>query len=407
MAADESNQRQDWAWLNRALFGVEAGFVGGGRSLWPGAQDTKRWAVLPNTSAPRRLVPGERRAAAASFANVHDGMGDTRRRVGRATQRAVGLGAPLGASGTATLPERLGVGGDSGDSVLADLAGRLGVDASGHVAITLGPRRYNRKPVVQLIDASGHTQAFIKIACDEVTDRFVVTEAQWLERAAATHGHTFAALRPPEVLDDWEWKGRRVLAVAPIHPDQHRPDLLDADRLRSLANDIASIGPTVETTLADAASIDRVTAAAAAAHDDALIAATESVVSTWGDVAVTVGPWHGDLTPWNTISTTSHTALLDWEFAADAMPVGADLIHHHVMVDTHLRDVSIDAALRAVRQRLPELLDGFANRTATDGLFAVYLLELARRDAHLVAHNAPTTGFGSAALAIISESVAA
>jgi len=401
VAADIADNPDDWTWLNQALFGVDAGFAPAARRL---RARSGSWAVLPNATAPRRLVPADRAAAAASFANVHDAMSANRLRAGRLTQRLVGMGAPLSMSGSTALPASVGLGGDRANSVLADLAGRLGVGARGSVAITLGPRRYNRKPVVQLIDERGTTRAFVKIACNDVTDRFVATEAAWLERAGSPGGDDgFGVLRPPEVLGDWEWHGRRVLAVAPIHPTAHRPELLDADRLQALATDIASIGPTVQATLAEAECVGRVRAVAEAVGDDRLVHTADVVVDHWGDQTLALAPWHGDLTPWNTITSPGHTALLDWEFAADAMPIGADLIHHHVMVDTHLNGVAITAALRSVRSRIPALLRGFANENATDPTLALYLLELARRDAHLVSHEAPTTGFGQAALDLLDE----
>ncbi len=128
----------------------------------------------------------------------------------------------------------------------------------------------------------------------------------------------------------------------------------------------------------------------------------DRITATFGDRMVTCGTWHGDFSPWNMISTSASTALIDWEFMSDQMPVGSDLLHHRVMVATHLRDEPVEAPLTELVEQadnLPELHSlNFASEQHRPHLVG-YFLELMRRDFERFRGGRPVTGFGAPAAA--------
>lgn len=393
----------DLSWLNSALFAA-GGFEPAARSGAAG----KRWAPLPNAESPRRLVPTEPRAARGAMGNRHDAMSQARRIAGSLSQRIVATGVPgrIVRQPIALSPE-LCVGGDSAASVLAMIAEVLNQARVGDavdVAVTLGPRRYNRKPVVQFLDGAGQTIAFAKIACDAVTSNFVAHETTWIEKMATSSaaGGT-STLRVPAALASPMWAGRPVLVLAAVSPAGHDPIHADAARLASVARAVAETGPIIDTRLGDAAHIDEIELAAAAANDIELTEAAHAVRQTFGDRDLRVGPWHGDFSPWNMMSTAQVTWLIDWEFASEAIPLGLDLVHNRVMVETHLNDMAIADALVLARRELASLLTAVDDGSDVEAAFAVYLLELRRRDADLAIHGAAPTGFGPAALGALNR----
>lgn len=328
------------------------------------------------------------------MANRHDAMSARRRFAGTAIERLVSTGLPGAVARSRTsLDPNLGIGGDSSESALALMAS--GIESADSVAITLGPRRYNRKPVVQIMDPTGRSLAFAKLACDPATAVFVDNETQWLRRAGSAG---FAAVRVPEVIADGAYNNKALLTVSAVPPDGHRPNRLDAARLAAMALDVAAISSIEMTTVDDSRALDQIEQCAADANDTQLTAAAAAVRGAFGERALQIGAWHGDFSPWNMLSTDTHTWLIDWEFAGDAMPVGADLLHNRVMVQTHLNSVDINAALAALPYAADGLLASVGSESDTEAALAIYLLELRRRDAMLASLDAPPTDFGAAAL---------
>lgn len=130
---------------------------------------------------------------------------------------------------------------------------------------------------------------------------------------------------------------------------------------------MVALGPVTDVAVPDAPALARARAQAAAG-DEELGRLVDLVAEGHGGRMVRVGPWHGDLSPWNTASRRHEVLVWDWELAAEGMPVGSDLRHAKVMVATHLRGVPATAAL--------------APLDPDDPAVALYLLEVARRDRH-------------------------
>lgn len=356
-------------WLRDALFAPGADV-----ELVP-TDASGDWLARPSAAAPELLVPlASRRAAAAVSRRFWDGMPVRLR-----TRQWLGEAALRSGAAQRWWPGRVAlVGTDAADpdrSLVARLAERLGRGPL-TAAATLRPTQFNGKPVLQLFGPGGEPVAFAKVAIDTLTAEYVETELHWLERAAsAPH-----PLRAPRVLLREEWNGHPVAVIEsfllPRLP-RRRPD--------GVARAVLALGPVERLPVEATGVVER-------SRID-LPDLTEAVVQRHLGAEVEVGAWHGDLSPWNTATRGGEVLVWDWELAGEGMPVGSDRRHEAVMVATHLRGIPSPLALADLPVHEPEV--------------ALYLLELARRDARArhLGHDDPFIGLGEAAEARLHEAV--
>lgn len=372
------------AWVRDALWSADAD-VG----LVPVDRGDPRatWLARPDGTAPELLVPlGSARAAGAVSRRFWDGMPPTRRarqwvgevvlRTGLAQRAWPGRVALVGAAADLDDPDR---------SLLARLAVVLG-EPRLLAAVTARPTHYNAKPVLQLFRPDGRAVAFAKVAVDEVSAAYVHTEIDWLRRAAGAR----APLRAPRLLAAPEWRGRPVAVLEPLALPR-LPRRSPGWAREAVAEAVTGLGERAVLPVAEAGPVCRVRAETVNAADPGLAALADAVVDRHGTATVEVGPWHGDLSPWNTASRRDEVLVWDWELAGEGMPVGSDLRHEAVMVATHLRGHRASAAL--------------APLDVEDPAVALYLLELARRDRHAARAGRTDAehGLGRAAAARLSR----
>ncbi len=339
-------------WLRDALWAPEADV----ELLAVGREDPRAtWLARPTGTAPELLVPvGPRRASAAVSRRFWDGMPASRRarqwlgeaglHTGVAQRVWPGRVALVGADTDLEDPDR---------SLLARLAVVLD-QARLLAAVTARPGHYNGKPVLQLFSTGGDPLAFAKVAVDELTEGYVRNELEWLARA----GGAPAPLRVPGVLAEVDWRGRTVAVLEPLElprrPAPGAPGLREA-----LDAAVLTLGPVGEVAVGETTPVRQA--------DGDLADLRRLVVGRHDGAVVEVGPWHGDLSPWNRVTRGHQVLLWDWELAGEGLPVGSDRRHERVMVATHLLGWSADAALGLLDPGEPAA--------------AVYLLEMARRDA--------------------------
>lgn len=368
------------AWVRDALWSADADV-----RLIPVDRGDPRatWLARPDGHDPELLVPlGSPRAAAAVSRRFWDGMPPARRArqwVGEAGLRT-GVAQRLWPGRVALVgpPDHLE---DPDRSLLARLA--VVLDEPGLIAaVTARPSHYNAKPVLQLFAPDGRAVAFAKVAVDEVSAAYVRTEIEWLGRAAAAS----APLRAPGLLATLDWQGHPVAVLEPL--DLPRlPRRAPGWAREAVADAVAGLGRRSVVALAEAGPVQRARDELAVAADPGLASLVGRLLDRLGAESVEVGPWHGDLSPWNTASRHDEVLVWDWELAGEGMPVGSDLRHEAVMVATHLRGHRAVAALAPLD---PE-----------DPAVALYLLELARRDRHAAraGRNDAEHGLGRAAAA--------
>jgi len=400
--ADQS-RNHDLRWAETALFDTPSHVLN--HESGPSTRSaTTSWTALPARGPLRRLVPASARFAAEAFANDHDAMSTTRRAMGRAARLSVRSGtlrfAPKLYADTTTVFH------DPASSVIAAAADALGRPIAA-AAITLGPRRYNRKPVVQLMNAAAETVGYLKVGASPLTSAMVATEAATVDRLCPTS----AILRVPTVLWRSRWHGCEVACFSSVAVRAAELVAADPSRLVEIALAVVQAGGGQhDHTLRDCVPFTRVRSAAGSNSDIQKLIDTAAEV--FGDRTVSVGSWHGDFSPWNMISTADSTALIDWEFADDAMAIGADLLHNRVMTATHLRGEAPWRPLRVLLDAgddVPELHAMAVPSHQHRPHLLLYLLELMRRDLELQRHNQPDTGFGvsaqAAAQAILADAV--
>lgn len=216
----------DISWLEAALFARPGSVLAQTQPSWrPGRSssvDELAWTALPVRGTTRRLVPTSRRFAAEAFRNRHDAMSDRRRQLGRLASRLVGTGILRIAPGVRARSHILFD--DPEESVIAAAAAELDHEIRS-CAITLGPQRYNRKPVVQLMDHDANTVAFLKVGVDPLTSAMVATEADAVERLRTAN----SLLEIPTVLWRANWHGRQVACFSPVG---RQDELLPASQTR-------------------------------------------------------------------------------------------------------------------------------------------------------------------------------
>jgi|GEM_PF-1821894 len=399
----ESTSQSDIDWLESVLFERPGELISVPPTRSSPATHAS-WIGLPLRGATRRLIPTAGPFAAEAFANDHDAMSDRRRALGRAARSVVRTGAlrfaPQFRSDIGT------VFGDPNRSVIAAATSGLGETVAG-CAITLGPRRYNRKPVVQLMSHDATTFGFLKVGADAMTSAMVATEASAIEMLGQTID---PVLEVPRVLWRSEWQGRAVACFSPV--GRHATTFVPASpsRLIAVANAVIEAGGgRSDVEVGGCAPVTRLRIEANAAAKPQVAELVKLAVDVYGDQVVSVGAWHGDFSAWNMISSETSTALIDWEFASREMPVGSDLLHHDVMGATHLQGEPANEPI----QRLVGARDNIAALHAMkiparqhQLHVLLYLLELIRRDLELERVGRTPTGFGGPALEAVAAIVA-
>lgn len=361
------------------------------------------WTALPRRGTTRRLVPTSGRFAAEAFANVHDAMSPKRQAAGRATRTAVRPGllravCDLEADADVVFNE-------AQVSVIAAAAQGLGQTISS-CAITLGPERYNRKPVVQLMNHRAETVGFLKVGANAATSAMVATEAAVLDQLARP---ATPPLVLPQVLWQSEWQGRTVACFSPVSVGVGALVPADQQRLVEIAHRVVTAGGgSTAIAFRDCSLLEHLRTYRPTSFDLGLL--IDQAEMRFGECHVSVGQWHGDFSPWNMISTATTTALLDWEFARKDMPIGADLLHHRVMVATHLHGDAVALPLKELVQsgnNVPELHAMGVPSEHHRPTVVLYLFELIRRDLELQQSHRPDTGFGAPAVEAVHAMLAA
>ncbi len=352
-----------------------------------------RWWAAPDPSKAEILIPATSMPAArTAVRRYHDGQSLERRarswvaeammRIPAVASRALGddLVAVTGQAATG-LPSAIG----------AALADNVPLDEL-HMAVTLARPKSNRKPVIQLIDQDGRCIGWAKIGWNPWTRRLVDNEADWLERCAAS------PLAAPRLIDRLDLCGHRVVITTGVVGDRRHRRRRDRPPPPELLLAIAGLGSRSRLRLDDTpwwASVEQVIGYAS----DREAAVIEQVARSVGSSMLDVGAWHGDLAPWNIITSggvgasRSTRQVIDWEFAADGVPLGFDLCHFHTQVGVELKRLTAAEALDRSARLAPQ---GLA-RLGVDphnqiNVHRLYLVELIRRTLALRAAGMPVVG---------------
>lgn len=335
----------------------------------------RRWWASPSAAGAEVLIPADIAAAKTAVRRYHDGFSWKK----RARSWAAEMAMTVPQVADAMLSSALVVAVDHGNDRRADLLdqlGRLMGEPDLRFAVSLARPKSNRKPVLQLLTPSGATLGWAKIGWTGWTSRLVGNEAAWLEQNPSL------PLVAPKLLHDVEISGHRVVVTSGVTGSRlpHRaPQSPDLDVVAA----IAAMGTQGESRVAQTQWWDSMADVLDVA-DVTEARLIQAAVDATDHLDFYTGAWHGDLTPWNTMTTRRGrqpvTQVIDWEFAADGVPLGFDICHFHTQVAAELCNLSPDDAIEYSGRRSPQDL-------ATLGVDAdkcfltwqLYLLELVRR----------------------------
>ena len=357
-----------------------------------------QWWASPTAIDAEILVPAlSAPAARRSVRRYHDGF--TLKRRARSWAAEILMRTPM-------LPDLLlrrglvTVDGQVNDGLLSHLAEFLAASRSDlqelHVAVSLSRPKSNRKPVLQLLDQNGSCLGWAKIGWNEWTSKLLGNEAGWLQ-AIATH-----PLHTPSLVDDLMIGDARVVITTGAEASRLPRRERELDTTLLLA--IADLGSRGRVRLSESpwwASVEAVRPAATPAE----AAAIDQVAAVTDDLRFDIGAWHGDLTPWNILSTGGSgrrvAQVIDWEFAADGVPLGFDLCHYHTQVASEMKGMSADRALDHSARLSPQGLAALGVDPHNQiGVYRLYLVELIRRTLALRVAGIPVDDVKQGAAAV-------
>ena len=343
-------ENEDYQWLLDALGGLGTG-------------DRVDALVRPSADRPELFIPlASPRIAAATLRRYHDGRSHADR-----VKTAIALAAAR--SGLLRFAP--------GDQVLAGpfaiverLANELD-EPDLHAAVTLGPRRRNRKPVLQLIRPDGSTVGFAKVGWSPFTRTLVDNEATWLRRFA---GHAPAGVEIPGVLACIDEPDRLVVVSSPLvtSPMSGLAGRLSSEQVIELARALGS----QRTIFGELPHLDTLRTGRVGQLAD-----VDALAQRHSDASIELGAWHGDLTPWNTSTAKGTTLIWDWEFADGDRPVGFDLLHNAFELVRRAAPRNEKNALVAVCAEADAILTPLDQ--PADAVVDLYLCELIQREARL------------------------
>jgi hypothetical protein len=269
---------------------------------------------------------------------------------------------------------------DGRERLSAHIAAVLDTDV--RVSVRFGPDRANRKPVLQLLDASGTCVAFAKVGVNALTRELVRREVAVLTRL---EDQDLGPVRAPRVRHAGEWQADTELMVVdalPVwRPEPDRPGAVEEARIAAMravagCGGVRTDAAALDVYLADLAG--RVRALDASPYVGPLLAALERVRQS--GLVISVGAWHGDWNDGNMAVRDDEVLLWDWERFADGVPVGFDALHFQFNQAMGVPSSSAAAAAASVRDRSAELLAPFGVPRATaPAVWTLYAAEIATR----------------------------
>ena len=285
------------------------------------------YGVLPGSSRVHALVPIERRHRKAAATSLRRRTNQTpRREVAVRTllagASAVGLLAPL-------LRQRRQIARPAVGSVAAWIAATLGRDDVVLVGGT-GSARPNAKPVLEVLAPDGAVLAWAKVGWNNLTRRLVVDEFDAVSRyygrrpdvmipeplaRTDADGYTVVMFG---ALDTWSHPWRRA---RPLSPAQFRA-IAELGGEMQLARPVDSRWLSVQAT--------RVAAVVGDPDRSRRLLSLVDYLAANCSHPIEFGILHGDLVPWNILTSPTRVSVWDWERSRDHMPFGLDVIHYTV-----------------------------------------------------------------------------
>lgn len=325
--------------------------------------------AFPSPADARLLLPTAGKAAAA-------GLRHARRPLDRRSKLQSSLAGLALRTGTAQrlmggFHVQCAAGSDSIERLLESVLGRPVV-----IGIFLGPKRANRKPVLQVLDDRGDLVAIAKVGLTPLTRVLASTEAAALTELQHRRG---TVLTPPELLYYGEWRGHSVLVQSPLDLCQ-APINIDPGVRSAAMRELAYSSGVQTTTWAGSSYLARLQSRVSLLARSELVQVMQTVIAWLRErpSSVDFGTWHGDWTAWNMAVAGDRALVWDWERYEHDVPVGFDALHYAFMPALKGRDAETSGLglLGSAGQILHPF--GVAEQVAKEIVIS-YLMDLAVR----------------------------
>jgi len=250
-----------------------------------------------------------------------------------------------------------------------------------YAAVTVGPPRANRKPVLQVLDSRGATLGYVKVGWNDLTRRLVCNEAAALGTISRCD---LRLLRPPTVVDHRVWAGLELLATSPLPLPGWRDHRRGTVPLAAMAELAGCPSPPTPTAWADSGFAAQLAERVARANSADWLPELAGVVTAMQERAdgtvLSFGSWHGDWTDRNMGWSRSRLSLWDWERFGSGVPVGFD-VAHYLLQRQLVREGPRDEVVAAVcSTEVPRVLRGLGlSPRAAVVVTDAYLLEIILR----------------------------
>jgi len=244
------------------------------------------------------------------------------------------------------------------------------------IGIFLGPKRANRKPVLQVMGQDGRLLAIAKIGLTPLSRQLAATEAAALTELKS---RWMPVLTPPDVLHFGEWRGHSVLVQSPLNLAA-APIHIDPDVRRDAMLELAHFGEVRTLAWSESDYLDRLEARLSHLSSSGLVSGMRDGIKWLRQRPSTIrfGTWHGDWTAWNMAVVDGKALVWDWERYEHDVPIGFDALHYAFMPalkGRHPKTSGINLLDSA-----PRTLDRFGSDPLIAKEIAVcYLMDLAIR----------------------------
>ncbi|HEY9482378.1 MAG TPA: hypothetical protein VIR00_05400, partial [Micromonosporaceae bacterium] len=249
------------------------------------------------------------------------------------------------------------------------------------LSMRFGPDRANRKPVLQVLDASGTCIAFVKVGVNALTRELVRREVAVLTRL---EDQDLGSVRAPRVRYAGQWHADMELMVVdalPVWRPEPVAGAVEAARIAAMRavaglGGVRSDAEALDGYLSDLAG--RVRALDPSPSVGPLLAALDRVRHS--GLTIPIGAWHGDWTDGNMAVRGDDVLLWDWERFAGGVPVGFDALHFEFNRAVGRLNMSPAAAATSARERAGALLGPLDVPPRSAGaVWTLYAVEVATR----------------------------
>lgn len=295
------------------------------------APDTFELVAVPRYGHARYVFPAETTSVQRAAVTGYPRLRTPRRRLSRWS-----MSKALERPALARLVGRSATWEAAPGSVLGALRRQFGPDLQ--VSARVPQPNRHRPFMLTLLDGDSHIRGFAKVSVDPRSEQALLREARALQLAQELP--PFVA--SPRLLFQDRIGPTGVIVIAPLPPGVRRsPRGLGSAPSWPVVRAVSELGGAAGTA---ADYLDGLEARLAGLPARAAVRRWRARTPGVGDL--TVGRWHGDLTPWNMAVEQDRVWIWDWERSTDPVPVGFDLLHHYYQVARIGLRLGVGAALQ-------------------------------------------------------------